>query len=45
MKQLEKYEEPYDTEDVTRDIIAALKEIKAGKTFPARELLYQVRRR
>jgi PHD/YefM family antitoxin component YafN of YafNO toxin-antitoxin module len=42
MKQLEKYEEPYDTEDVTRDIIAALKGIKMGKTFPARELLNEL---
>jgi len=42
MKQLENYEEPYDTEDVTRDILAALKDIKAGKTFPARELLNEL---
>jgi PHD/YefM family antitoxin component YafN of YafNO toxin-antitoxin module len=42
MKQLEKYEEPYDTEDVTMDILAALKDIKAGKTFPARELLNEL---
>jgi len=42
MKQLEKYEEPYDTEDVTRDIIAALKDIKLGNTFPARDLLNEL---
>ena len=42
MKQLENYEEPYDTEDVTRDILAALKDIKARKTFPARELLNEL---
>jgi hypothetical protein len=42
MKQLEKYEGDYDTEDVTGDIIAALKDIKAGKTLPARELLNEL---
>ncbi len=42
MKQLENYEEPYDTEDVTSDIIAALKDIKLGKTFPARDLLNEL---
>jgi PHD/YefM family antitoxin component YafN of YafNO toxin-antitoxin module len=42
MKQLEKYEEPYDTDDVTSDIIAALKDIKLGKTFPARDLLNEL---
>jgi PHD/YefM family antitoxin component YafN of YafNO toxin-antitoxin module len=42
MKKLEEYEGDYDTEDVTGDIIAALKDIKAGKTLPARELLNEL---
>jgi len=34
--------EPYDTEDVNRDIIEAFKDLKKGKTHPAREILNEL---
>jgi hypothetical protein len=34
--------ETYDTEDVTRDIIEAFKDLKKGKIHPAREILNEL---
>ncbi|MGB3459372.1 MAG: hypothetical protein WBB08_08790 [Halobacteriota archaeon] len=35
--------ETYDTEDVTRDIIEAFKDLKKGKIHPAREILNELK--
>jgi len=44
MELLKEYEgiEPYDTEDVNRDIIEAFKDLKRGKIHPAREILNEL---
>ncbi|MDI6811681.1 MAG: hypothetical protein QMD80_08485 [archaeon] len=44
MKLLRESEEieTYDTEDVTEDIIEALKDLKKGNTRPAREILNEL---
>ncbi|MCK4399274.1 MAG: hypothetical protein KAV25_09835 [Methanophagales archaeon] len=44
MELLKEYEgiEPYDTEDVTKDIIEAFKDLKKGKIHPAREILNEL---
>ncbi|NQE05785.1 hypothetical protein C5S32_07935 [ANME-1 cluster archaeon GoMg1] len=44
MEMLKEYGgiETYDTEDVTRDIIEAFKDLKKGKIHPAREILNEL---
>jgi len=44
MERFKKYEEmeTYDTEDVTKDVIEAFKDLNEGKIYSAREILNEL---